>query len=96
MLTFALYCSNVAASQSCICAVVCCKDAVDILLLLDSLELHTAVTTTGGRCHPSCMNFGQLNCWGSGADQCQKREFISSKPYSKCVYVAVAGMHLRM
>jgi len=31
----------------------------------------------GGRCHETCMNFGHLNCWGSGSDQCQKRELAT-------------------
>jgi len=31
----------------------------------------------GGTCHESCVNAGQLNCWGSALDQCQKRELTS-------------------
>jgi len=38
---------------------------------------NCAAAGVGGRCHETCMNFGQLNCWGSGPDQCQKRELAT-------------------
>jgi len=49
-----------------VCVCVC------VLLLLEWWRLFDAMS--GGRCDASCVNSGQLNCWGSGPDQCQKRK----------------------